>query len=186
MKPKDVDFCYGSCDGYLWRVLDKIFELHLLYDNSHLAILQRKEFLKSWHIGICDIVQSCKRQTINALDSGMSDVVLRDILGKLEKYPSIETLIFTGGNSKNSPEYFFRKLLKQQGISFTCKEKNPPKKHEFYFNSRVIKTISLTSPSGSANRSIGANQAYKAIKAKNPNFTTFDFRVLQYKKVFYM
>lgn len=179
-----MDFCYGSCDGYLWRVLDEVFGLGLLYENSKRAISQRKEFLRAKKIGICDIVESCKREKINALDSGMSDIVLRDIVGKLKRYKGIDTLIFTGGSSKNSPQYFFKKQLYAHDIKLTCKDENIPKKHEFVFEERVIKTISLTSPSGSANRSIGANPAYKALKAKNPSFTIFDFRVLQYGKVF--
>jgi len=29
LKPADVDFCYGSKDGQLWPILDKIFDLGL-------------------------------------------------------------------------------------------------------------------------------------------------------------
>lgn len=31
LKPNDVNFCYGSCDGLLWKALDKIFDLKLTY-----------------------------------------------------------------------------------------------------------------------------------------------------------
>lgn len=179
-----MDFCYGSCDGYLWRVLDEVFGLGLLYENSKRAISQRKKFLRAKKIGICDIVESCKREKVNALDSGMSDIVLRDIVGKLGKYTNIDTLVFMGGNSKNSPEYFFRTQLKLHNLKLTCKDSKTPKKHEFTLKNRVIKTISLTSPSGSANRSIGANPLYKTKKAQNPKYSTFDFRVEQYSKVF--
>ena len=49
---------------------------------------------------------------------------------------------------------------------------------------RVFTTISLTSPSNAANKSIGANIYYKQKKEENPKYTTFDFRIEQYKKVF--
>lgn len=49
---------------------------------------------------------------------------------------------------------------------------------------RIIKVISLTAPTGTANRAVGSNPQYKLLKKQNPNFNTFDFRVLQYKKFF--
>lgn len=183
-KTNDVNFCYGSQDGLLWKCLDKIFSLELLYDQSNEAIKQRKDFLISQKIGICDIVDSCKREKIDASDLGMSDVKLRDILGFIKKYKTIETLIFTGGNSKNGPEYFLRQILKKENIKFEQIDSNIPKTHQFFYDNRIIKTISLTSPSNAANRSIGANAYYKEQKSKNPKYSTFDFRVEQYEKVF--
>jgi hypothetical protein len=42
----------------------------------------------------------------------------------------------------------------------------------------------LTSPSGSANRAIGSMELYKKMKNENSKFTTFDFRVMQYRNWF--
>ncbi|MGP2657303.1 uracil-DNA glycosylase family protein [Malaciobacter sp. WC5094] len=183
-KSKDVNFCYGSQDGLLWKCLDKIFDLNLLYENKKEAITQRKEFLIKNQIGICDIVQSCQREKIDASDLGMSDVKLRDILGYIKKYKNIETLIFTGGNSKNGPEYFLRQILKEEKIKLNLVCKDIPKVHSFTYDNRIINTISLTSPSNAANRYIGSNALYKKRKLENKSYTTFDFRVEQYKKVF--
>ncbi len=55
-------FCYGSQDGLLWQALDKIFDLNLVYDQSSFAVKQRKDFLLKNYLGICDIVDSCKRE----------------------------------------------------------------------------------------------------------------------------
>jgi hypothetical protein len=49
---------------------------------------------------------------------------------------------------------------------------------------RIIKTVSLTAPSGAANRAVGSMEEYKAIKRKNPDFTTLDFRIRQYSEYF--
>ena len=49
---------------------------------------------------------------------------------------------------------------------------------------RIIKTVSLTSGSGAANISISRLPQYKELKAKNPKFNTFDFRVQQHKVFF--
>lgn len=183
-KKEDVLFCYGSSDNLLWRAIDKIFDLNLLFDNSKEAVIQRKEFLIKNKIGICDIVDSCLREKVDASDLGMSKIQLRDILGYIKKYKNINTLIFTGGNSKNGPEYFLRQVLKKEKIKYQLVNSDIPRVHEFNYDERVIKTISLTSPSNAANRSIGANDYYKEQKKKNPKYSTFDFRVEQYEKVF--
>ncbi|MGY0393158.1 uracil-DNA glycosylase family protein [Bizionia sp. KMM 8389] len=184
---KDVDFCYGSYYNSLWLYIDKIHQLNLSYNNSKKAILERIDFLTTHQIGICDIVESAERQKIDASDLGMSNIILRDIVGYLEEYPKIHTLIFTGGNSKNGPEYFFRKHLKTRHLKLECISNEIPRIHQFKIpsntnNTRVIKTVSLTSSSGAANISISRMPLYKQLKAKNPNFNTFDFRVMQYRE----
>lgn len=197
--PNDVDFCYGSYYNSLWKYIDAIHGLNLRYDNSKEAIIQRKQFLINHKIGVCDIVDSCEREKIDASDLGMKNIKLRNIIGYLQQYPSVEMLLFTGGNSKNGPEYFFRKHIKDYNLKLEVVDSNTPRIHEFTLSnnialspraesrglaSRVIKTISLTSASGAANRSIGSNSEYKAKKAVNPNYTTFDFRVEQYSRFF--
>ncbi|MBT8204364.1 MAG: uracil-DNA glycosylase family protein, partial [Eudoraea sp.] len=71
LKPGDVDFCYGSRDGQLWKILDNIFELDLVYETIPFAVEQRKAFLKRRKIGICDIVAAADREKIDASDLGM-------------------------------------------------------------------------------------------------------------------
>lgn len=189
LKEGDVDFCYGSRDGQLWPILDRIFNLNLKFETTQDAIVQRKEFLKDRKIGICDIVESAERMKIDASDLGMMNIELRNLLLYIENSPHVETLLFTGGNSKNGPEYFFRKLLKQKGISLQVVKNDVPRIHQFEFLTacgvqRIVKTVSLTAPSGAANRAVGGLRAYKELKAKNPSFNTLDFRVMQYRPFF--
>lgn len=193
---KDVDFCYGSYYNSLWLFIDKIHDLGLHFDNSQEAIEERKAFLITHKIGVCDIVDSAERKKIDASDLGMTNIKLRDVIGYLKKYPSIDTLLFTGGNSKNGPEHFFRKHIKDYNIKLELVSKVTPKIHQFVMpnliakkeespdQKRVIKTVSLTSGSGAANIAIGSNPLYKQLKASNPKFNTFDFRVLQYREFF--
>ena len=56
LNDEDVNFCCGSSNGLLWRVWDRIYNLRLVYENTHFAIEQRKAFLKHQKIGVCDIV----------------------------------------------------------------------------------------------------------------------------------
>jgi G:T/U-mismatch repair DNA glycosylase len=169
----------------LWPVLDEIFQLALHYDNSREAVRERQDFLVREKIGICDIVESCRRSKIDASDLGMMEIKQRDIFRQLQLHPTIETLIFTGGNTKNGPEYLFRRQLRAFcGLQLHCVSSEVPKKHQFIFQNKVYTTISLTSPSNAANRAIGSSALYKTRKTENPSYTTFDFRVDQYGKVF--
>ncbi len=184
LNEKDVDFCYGSSNGLLWPVLDRIFELGLKYETTHVAAEQRRQFLSSKGIGVCDIVQRCERDKIDASDLGMQNIVLRDMVGYLQHYPKIDTLIFMGGNSKNGPEYFFRRHLKAYDLSLEVVSGEVPRIHQVTIAGRIVRTISLTAPSGSANRAIGSMPLYKDLKAKDPKFNTIDFRVMQYREFF--
>ncbi|RUA12562.1 MAG: uracil-DNA glycosylase family protein [Flavobacteriia bacterium] len=195
LKKEDVDFCYGSCNGMLWPILDRIFDLGLKYETTFEAILQRETFLRKHKIGVCDIVASAERTKIDASDLGMQNVELRDLVGYLKKYGNIHTILFMGGNSKNGPEYFFRKQLKEHNLKLDVVNDEVPRIHQFELptdskpmsvraQSRTIKTISLTAPSGTANRAVGSLQAYKDLKTKDPKFNTLDFRVMQYRDFF--
>ncbi|MBI6119957.1 uracil-DNA glycosylase family protein [Salegentibacter maritimus] len=186
LKEGDVNFCYGSRDGLLWIVLDVIFELGLKFETTEAAIKQRKDFLKRRGIGICDMVESSRRDKIDASDLGMQEVELRNITEILQQNSKIDTLLFTGGNSKNGPEYFFRRHLKQieSDIKLKLISNEVPRVHQFLLDGRLIKTVSLTAPSGSANRAIGSMELYKQLKQKDRDFNTIDFRVMQYREWF--
>jgi len=115
----------------LWPILDRIFDLGLMYETTAEAIMQREAFLLKHKIGVCDIVQSAERTKIDASDLGMQNVVLRDLVGYLRQYPNVDTLLFTGGNSKNGPEYFFRKQLKEHNLKLEVVSDEVPRIHEF-------------------------------------------------------
>lgn len=186
LKDGDVDFCYGSRDGLLWPILDQIFDLKLTFATTPDAVSERKLFLKERGIGICDIVEAASRDKIDASDLGMKEVVLRDLIKILHRYPKIDTLLFTGGNSKNGPEYFFRKLLRHYSVTLKVVADEVPRIHRCMLpdSSREIVTVSLTAPSGAANRAVGSQLQYKKRKATIPTFTTLDFRREQYKPFF--
>lgn len=181
---KDVDFCYGSKDGLLWPILDRIFNLNLRFETTQIAIDERKTFLSNYKIGICDLVAQCERDKIDASDKGMTKIVYRDLLGYLKSNTSIKKLLLTSGISKNGVEFLLKKYLKSKDITFHKIISTTPKIHYFKLEHRKIETITLTAPSGSANIAIGSNQDYKLMKQKNPEFNTFEFRILQYKKYF--
>ncbi|MCP4884002.1 MAG: uracil-DNA glycosylase family protein [Flavobacteriales bacterium] len=181
---EDVDFCYGSKYGLLWPLLNQIFDLNLEFENTQKAIEQRKLFLQKYGIGICDMVHRCQREKINASDLGMQQIELRNLINYIKENKSISSILFMGGNSKNGPEFLFRSQLRSSGLHLITESIDRPKIHEFIFDDRNIRTISLISPSSAANRSIGADPYYKFRKKQNKKYTTFDFRIEQYRKYF--
>src|SRR5690606_22149913 len=110
----------------------------------------------------------------------------RNLIGYLRNYKNINTILFMGGNSKNGPEYFFRKQLKEHQLKLEVVDNEVPRIHQFELptdsgpmsvralpitiGTRTIKTVSLTAPSGAANRAVGSLQAYKDLKSKDPKF----------------
>lgn len=181
---EDVDFCYGSKYGLLWPILNEIFDLNLIYENTRQAINQRKSFLMQYGIGICDMVESCQRENIDASDVGMRHINLRNLLGYIQKNKQISTLLFMGGNSKNGPENLFRSQLRSYQCDLIPVSADRPKIHEFVLEERKIRTITLISPSSAANRSIGGDPYYKRQKQLNSKYTTLDFRIEQYQNCF--
>lgn len=185
LKEGDVDFCYGSIDGQLWKVLAGVFDIELETSNVEKARIQRENLLIQHHIGICDMVEYCYREKIDASDIGIKDPVFRPIIQILKEHPTIRKILFTGGFSKNGPAYFFKQNLKNfPSLKLRLVDDGIPKIHQFELEGRTIQTVALTAPSGAANRAIGSMDLYKKNKANNPNFTTIDFRVMQYKAHF--
>lgn len=183
LRERDVDFCYGSCDNLLWPILEKVFDRSFQYNNSREAVDERKNFLRENKMGICDMVASCRRAKINASDLGMSDIVLRDIFHQLDLCPTLHTFLFMGGNTKNGPEYFFRRQAREQQVQLQRRNDTSPRRHVFEYKGRPITTVSLISPSNAANRAIGSTDLYKERKARDPHYSTFDYRVEQYRNI---
>lgn len=186
LKAGDVNFCYGSRDGQLWQIISRIYDLNLIFENSEKAKQQRIRFLEEKKIGICDMIEYAYRDKIDASDIGIQNAQLRPIISILKSHQSIDTLLFTGGNSKNGPEYFFRKHLKNYpDIKLKTVSDTVPRIYQFQLEQeRIVKTVSLTAPSGAANRAVGGMTLYKKLKKENSEMTTIDFRVLQYAPFF--
>lgn len=180
----DVNFCYGSKYGLFWPILEKIYDRKFSYQNSTHAIRERKELLNEFNIGICDMVDQCIRDKIDASDLGMKQVKNRHLISFLKLNPTIEKILFMGGNSKNGPEYLFKRHLRDYQIKLSLVSSDRPRIHKFFIEGRNITTVSLISPSSAANRSIGSYPDFKLKKSMNSGYSTLDFRVEQYKKYF--
>ena len=181
---EDVDFCYGSKFGLLWPILERIFNMNLDCENTARAIEQRKHLLVRNRIGICDMVESCTRERMDASDLGMKDIRLRNLKKILTEHAGVKTLLFMGGNSKNGPEHLFRKHAKELDWAVRLVYSESPRINEVDLNGSKIQCVSLISPSSAANRAIGGHPVYKKMKSQDAAYTTLDFRLAQFSQFF--
>src|SRR5690554_7311068 len=77
------------------------------------------------------MVAWAKREKIDASDIGIGRYQLRDLVAILQQNASLQTILFTGGNSKNGPEYFFRRNLKEYGLKLKPITTTMPRVHQF-------------------------------------------------------
>lgn len=150
----DVNFYYGSRDNYFWGILEEVFERKLDYSNTEQAVQQRKDLLKELKIGITDIVDSCLHNGGSAKDSDLKDIEYKDIKSLLQKYPAIDTLIYTSE--------FVKKLMnKHFGTSHSIVDPSNRKKQSVKIGGKEYQVKILYSPSPLALINLGNGGAEK-------------------------
>ena len=82
------DFYYAHPRNQFWCILADIF--HTQAETTE----QKTELLRTYRIGLWDIVASCERE--NSSDTNLKQCTLHDIPALLQQYPSITTIAFTG------------------------------------------------------------------------------------------
>lgn len=95
LNKKDVGFYYGSYKNQFWHLLEEATNIKLDYENTEKAVIQRKALLKSYNIGITDVVKSCIHKDGKSDDKSLIDIEYRKIDKLLKKYKKIDTLICT-------------------------------------------------------------------------------------------
>lgn len=91
----DVNFYYGSNDNEFWHLLSQVWANNFSYNNSQLAIDERKDALNHHCIGITDIINNCDRIKESASDKDLSINKLKDLYSLLLENININTLIYT-------------------------------------------------------------------------------------------
>jgi hypoxanthine-DNA glycosylase len=102
---------YDNPYNQFWKIMQKNNEI-----PASLLYKERIALLKKHHIGLWDVLSSCKR--IGSRDNTIKDPQYNDIFSLIKKYPNIRIIILNGtsGTRKNMKKYC--KNLKQSGNSF--------------------------------------------------------------------
>lgn len=149
----DVNFYYGSRDNYFWGILEEVFETKLEYSNTEQAVQQRKDLLKKLKTGITDIVDSCIHVGDSAADSDLEDIKQKDIKSLLQKYPAIDTLIYTSE--------FVKKLVNEHFKTYHSIDPINRKKQSVKIDGKLYQVKILYSPSPLTLINLGENGAEK-------------------------
>lgn len=152
-KSHEMDFYYGGATNKLWRLMSSVFNEDLT------SIAKIKKFLTKEHLGLADILLSCRRVGGSALDTALYDKTYNTELAELIKKHQFDELYFTS-------KHVYSEFRKHIG-------KFPEIKH----------TI-LISPSPTAVRGLVKNREYLELLKKNPGMLVEEFRLLKYKQVF--
>lgn len=139
----DVNFYYGSRDNNFWLIINEIFKVNMIAENSNEAIKQRKRFLENNKIGVLDIIKEFRRKNNDASDNNLEVLEYTNLFQILKDYPNINSIFFTGGKA----ESFTSRHLGMFRVFNTVIEKQPIKIKSFPIDGRLIKSYTLYSPS---------------------------------------
>lgn len=149
IKDHELDFFFGGETNLLWRLLGDVFQRPLTNTKGV------KKFLREFHIGIGDVIQSCERKDGSASDSALQNIMWNeDLLSHIQKYP-VTTLYFTS----KKVESWFLKLFPLHGY----------------------KTVVLISPSAQSFRSLPHHPLYASWKKRHPKASAYEFILNDYK-----
>ncbi len=92
IKSIENNFYYTHPQNQFWKILSSITAYPI--NNRD----QKIWLLKEAKLGLWDMISSCSRE--NSADCSIEDEEVNDIAALLERYPSIETIAFTGRKSQ--------------------------------------------------------------------------------------
>jgi hypothetical protein len=178
-----IDFFYGSSSS-LWRLFHDSFP-DIDLDSENLNSILR--FLDRNRISITDTIKVCRRKKIDsALDTDLIPIVFNKDMKEQIINSEIENLYFTSGFGKNNAfRLFYVNVLNNGYVKDWMK-----KQKEFKLTINEKKTVTchiLISPSEAANRSVGRNDEYKAMKhllLESNLPPTYAYKIRQYQNVF--
>ncbi|WP_456449677.1 DNA-deoxyinosine glycosylase [Hydrogenimonas sp.] len=99
LKSFENHFYYAHPRNQFWPILGEIFQKPVTTKEERIALL------KSTGIALWDVVEACERT--NSADVNLRNCRCNDIPALLEKYPAIETVLFTGRKAQQLFERCF-------------------------------------------------------------------------------
>jgi G:T/U-mismatch repair DNA glycosylase len=114
------DFFYSGKNNMFWKILSKAYNYKFPFPIGEKAVTCRKEFLREKKIGFIDMHHTCYRRRGSAKDTDLFSVKLTDMFGVFDKYPRINTLIFTSRTTAVGALGLFNIYLLQQGVEMVA------------------------------------------------------------------
>ncbi|MEJ2881039.1 uracil-DNA glycosylase family protein [Pedobacter sp. GR22-6] len=142
-------FYYAGEGNMFWELLSVVFGYQFRKLKGEAAVKERKALLDTYHIGITDMVSTCYRYKGFSGDEYIFPVAIKDILGLLDQFPSIERLVFTSrtfivGALGRFSSYLIERGLEMEDMGF---DGDNLLRSALYYDSRKIDILVPISPS---------------------------------------
>lgn len=160
-------FFFPNLQNRLWNTLGRVAygapEFRTTCNAfDDMAIEERRDILRKLDASMVNIVHSCTRKGLSALDNDLTVISLHPIVSELlETHPTIMEIYLTSGSGANSCLSLLKRHLKESNLVFQ-KVHAPGKSREdrvanpkvgsFELQGRAIQVYSLFSPSPTAQR----------------------------------
>jgi G:T/U-mismatch repair DNA glycosylase len=153
IKKHEFDFFFGGEKNLLWKLLGAVFKTPVTTRN------EIKKMLKTHHLAIGDVIESCKRKSGGASDTDLYDIHWNYELYSIIRKRKIQKVYFTS----RKVETWFNRLF--------------PESHD------LIK-VTLISPSAQSFRSITRRDDFKQWQMLHPHEEKFHYLLNDYRKKF--
>lgn len=107
---------YGHPRNQFWPILAELFEEDLDHPGDDSSYAFKVALAKEKGLAIWDVLGSCERE--GSLDSNIKNEAPNPIEDFLDKYPSIQVIIFNGGKAETSFKKHFKGLYKSGTYTF--------------------------------------------------------------------
>ncbi len=153
IKKHELDFFFGGERNLLWKLISAARGREI---NSKIDVV---DMLTDLHLGVGDVIHSCRRRNGGAADADLYDITFNTSLLDCIRESNIRTLYFTS----RKVESWFNKLFP---------------------DTLDLDKISLISPSAQSFRSLGKNAEFQKWRSKHPERPAVEFLYLMYKNIF--
>lgn len=144
---EDVNFYYGSKKNYFWKLIEEITGTQLKYENSEVAVNQRKDLLAKFNIGVTDVIEKCVHKNGKSDDASLQEITLKPLKELLLQNPNIDTLLYTSRIIVKHVNKIADKSYHEGWNEFR-------RKGQVIINNKKYNVIILCSPSPSARRRV--------------------------------
>ena len=124
----DKKMYYANTRNIFWRLIYKIYNT-----DPDTMYTDKLNFLKNNNIALWDVCYSCYRE--GSLDSNIKNEIANDIVGLLQKHPSICKIVFNG---KKAESLYKKHLFFLEGIDYHVLPSTSPANTRLTFEEKFV------------------------------------------------
>ena len=119
----DFEFYYPNNQNHFWKVLAKLDGTQLKEIQLQSAVEERKKLMKRLRVGVQNLGKVILRRGTSSADKDIEILEFQDVLGIVNKCPTLKVIHLTGFSDKSSTYRSFIRYLRQCGREHALAEK---------------------------------------------------------------